>query len=75
MRGAEVVERAGWAQSGWLRGCHHQHLTLALPSSPSRSRLPNGETDLASMHAAKPVGSGEKWILTRWCKELEPSDY
>jgi len=35
------------------------------------SRLPNGSEDMSSIHAAEAVGSGEKWILTRWMRENE----
>lgn len=36
-----------------------------------RSRLPNGEEDRASLHGGEPVLRGEKWIATRWFKELD----
>lgn len=35
------------------------------------SALPNGNEDLAALHAAMPVGSGEKWVATRWFSEVE----
>ncbi len=35
------------------------------------SRLPGGGEDFASIHAAQVVEGGEKWIATRWFKELE----
>eukprot|EP00887_Chlorella_sp_A99_P006961 scaffold2.g6961.t1 len=36
------------------------------------SRLPDGGEDVASLHAADPVGpGGTKWVATRWCREME----
>jgi hypothetical protein len=35
------------------------------------SRLVSGNEDMASIHAAEAVGSGEKWIMTRWMREIE----
>jgi hypothetical protein len=35
------------------------------------SRLEDGTEDSASLHAAEPVGEGEKWIATRWFREVE----
>ncbi len=32
--------------------------------------LPNGEIDRLSRHAGAPVRSGEKWLATRWFREL-----
>eukprot|EP00955_Chlamydomonas_euryale_P040447 351697-Chlamydomonas_euryale.AAC.9 len=34
------------------------------------SALPNGLEDPCSLHSAEPVGAGEKWIVTRWFKEV-----
>mmetsp|Transcript_64581 Transcript_64581/g.203838 ORF Transcript_64581/g.203838 Transcript_64581/m.203838 type:complete len:181 (-) Transcript_64581:86-628(-) len=36
------------------------------------SRMPDGEEDPASIHAAEPVDAGEKWISTRWLREFNP---
>lgn len=44
---------------------------LLPPPHTARSRLPDGSEDLASLHAAEPVGEGEKWIVTRWYKEMD----
>eukprot|EP00216_Chloropicon_sp_CCMP2111_P006776 CAMPEP_0198239760 /NCGR_PEP_ID=MMETSP1446-20131203/5070_1 /TAXON_ID=1461542 ORGANISM="Unidentified sp, Strain CCMP2111" /NCGR_SAMPLE_ID=MMETSP1446 /ASSEMBLY_ACC=CAM_ASM_001112 /LENGTH=495 /DNA_ID=CAMNT_0043922397 /DNA_START=440 /DNA_END=1927 /DNA_ORIENTATION=+ len=38
------------------------------------SRLPTGSEDMSSIHAAETVLSGEKWILTRWMREIERDD-
>lgn len=35
------------------------------------SRLPNGEEDRMSLHAAEPIIMGEKWIATRWMQEVD----
>ena len=35
------------------------------------SRLPTGNEDMASIHAAEAVVDGEKWIMTRWMREIE----
>ena len=35
------------------------------------SALGNGNEDLAALHAARPVVSGEKWVATRWFEEVE----
>ncbi|KAJ9522637.1 hypothetical protein QJQ45_019722, partial [Haematococcus lacustris] len=35
-----------------------------------RSALPDGTEDLASLHAAEKVVQGNKWIATRWFKEV-----
>ncbi|QDZ24182.1 prolyl 4-hydroxylase [Chloropicon primus] len=35
------------------------------------SRLTTGNEDMASIHAAEAVLEGEKWIMTRWMREVE----
>lgn len=35
------------------------------------SRLLTGEEDKASLHAAEPIIRGEKWIATRWLREID----
>lgn len=35
------------------------------------SRLVSGNEDMASIHAAEAVVEGEKWIMTRWMREVE----
>ena len=35
------------------------------------SRLPTGDEDKASLHAAEPIIHGEKWIATRWLREID----
>jgi len=35
------------------------------------SRLVTGNEDMASIHAAEAVVEGEKWIMTRWMREIE----
>jgi len=35
------------------------------------SRLITGNEDMASIHAAEAVQEGEKWIMTRWMREVE----
>ncbi|GMH38345.1 hypothetical protein BSKO_06229 [Bryopsis sp. KO-2023] len=35
------------------------------------SRKANGEEDSASLHAGEPLVKGEKWIVTRWLKEID----
>lgn len=34
------------------------------------SALPDGEEDRRSLHSAEVVEEGEKWIATRWFKEV-----
>ena len=36
------------------------------------SRTEEGKEDKASLHAAEPIIMGEKWIATRWLRELDP---
>ena len=52
-------------------------ISLAAASAPQLSTLvshphPAGGEDFASIHAAQAVEAGEKWICTRWFKELDP---
>jgi len=35
------------------------------------SRLTTGSEDMASIHAAEAITEGEKWIMTRWMREIE----
>lgn len=53
-----------------------RHQGLRIYPKPGRailffSRRPDGEEDKASLHAAEPVTMGEKWIATRWLKEID----
>ena len=46
------------------------------PLPPTRavlfwSRLTTGSEDMASIHAAEAITEGEKWIMTRWMREIE----